>query len=471
LEKKYELVCGLETHIELSTNTKMFCSCGLSFGAEPNTKCCPVCVGLPGALPTINAQAIEYAVMMGLALGSEINLRSFMERKNYFYPDLPKAYQISQGEKPICAGGCVVLSNGRKIKLNHIHIEEDAGKLSVMGSAVFIDYNRGGTPLIEIVSEPEIQSSMQAREYIEKLQTTARYLNISDVRMQEGSMRCDVNVSVRRAGEKKFGTRVEIKNMNSIAFICKAIEYEFMRQIEELENGGTVVQETRRYDEKDGTTEPMREKENAMDYRYFPEPDLKEIVLTEEYIENLKKNLPEPPEKKMLRYVNGFGITEKIATLIVKYSKVANFFDEASKGCESPKSVANLIVGTIFAHVETETAKEEFELKINPDDLRYLVNLVFKRKLSAGNAKEILAKLLETGSDVKKITDEFISANKDFDLEAVCDEAIAMNPKPAQDVRSGIKKALQVILGGVMKLTRGRANALEAEKILKEKLT
>ena len=279
---KYDLVVGLETHVELSTKTKIFCSCENDFGAEPNTHCCPVCVGHPGTLPKINRQVVNFAVKAGLATNCKINLRSKMDRKNYVYPDLAKAYQISQFEIPICKDGFVELSSGKKIRINRIHMEEDAGKLVHNGGDVYIDYNRGGVPLIEIVTEPDISSSDEAKEYVEKLQNILRYAGVSDCKMQEGSMRCDVNISVKPEGSEKFGTRTEIKNMNSITFMTKAIDYEYERQIDLVESGEEVIQQTLRYCEATNSTESMRSKEDAQDYRYFRDPDLVEIVLTEE---------------------------------------------------------------------------------------------------------------------------------------------------------------------------------------------
>ncbi|MGN1050998.1 MAG: Asp-tRNA(Asn)/Glu-tRNA(Gln) amidotransferase subunit GatB, partial [Acutalibacteraceae bacterium] len=361
---KYELVAGFETHIELATNTKIFCSCTTEFGAEPNTHCCPICIGLPGTLPKLNKQVVRYAIMAGLATNCNIAEISKMDRKNYCYPDLPKAYQISQYDKPLCENGYVELSNGRKIRLNRIHIEEDAGKLIHNHGDTYVDYNRGGVPLIEIVSEPDIRSVDEAREYVEKLQQLMRYIGISDCKMQEGSMRCDVNISVRPVGSEGFGTRTEIKNMNSINNITKAMEYEFERQVDLIESGEKVVQETLRYDDSTNTTSSMRGKEDAHDYRYFRDPDLVTILVKSDEVEEIKNSLPELPAQKFDRYVNSLGLPESDASLLTKYRKTAEFFDEASDGLKNPKGVANFIIGQIFRTFHTEEDKEAFNIKI-----------------------------------------------------------------------------------------------------------
>ena len=364
---KYEMVAGFETHIELATNTKIFCSCTTEFGADSNTHCCPICIGLPGTLPKLNRQVVKYAIMAGLATNCEIaNISKMdrknycypdlpklnrqvvryaimaglatnceiaevakMDRKNYCYPDLPKAYQISEYDKPLCEHGYIELSNGRKIRILRIHIEEDAGKLVHAHGDTYVDYNRGGVPLIEIVTEPDFRSVDEAREYVERLQQIMRAIGVSDCRMQEGSMRCDVNISVRPEGSDELGTRTEIKNMNSINNIAKAMEYEFERQVDVIENGGKVIQETLRYDDATNTTSSMRGKEDANDYRYFRDPDLVTILTSREEVEEIRKTLPELPEAKKARYIKDYDIPEKDAALLTKYRKVSEYFDEA----------------------------------------------------------------------------------------------------------------------------------------------
>lgn len=326
----YELVAGLETHVELSTKAKIFCQCTTEFGGDPNTHCCPICMGMPGTLPKLNKKVVEYAVKAGLATNCKIRNVSKMDRKNYTYPDLPKAYQISQFDKPICYDGYIKLSSGKNIRINRIHIEEDAGKLIHEGGDTYIDYNRGGVPLIEIVTEPDFRSIDEVIEYLEKLRLIMKYIGVSDVKMQEGSLRCDVNISARKKGDEKFGTRTEIKNMNSLNFIAKAMEYEFNRHVDILESGGVIDQETRRYDSALNITESMRDKEDEDDYRYFRDPDLVNIIISEEEINKLKVELPQLPDKKLDIFMNEYGLPKDDADLLIKYKKIAEYFEEAS---------------------------------------------------------------------------------------------------------------------------------------------
>lgn len=464
---KYEMVAGFETHIELSTKTKIFCSCTTEFGGAPNTHCCPVCIGLPGTLPKLNKQVVRYAVMAGLATHCTIAETAKMDRKNYCYPDLPKAYQISQYDKPLCEHGYVELSNGRKIRLTRIHIEEDAGKLIHAHGDTYVDYNRGGVPLIEIVSEPDIRSVEEAREYVEKLQQVMRYIGISDCKMQEGSMRCDVNISVRETGSDNLGTRTEIKNMNSINNIAKAMEYEFERQCDVLESGGKVVQETLRYDDASNTTSSMRGKEDAHDYRYFRDPDLVTIHVTREEVEEIKKSLPELPVQKCRRYVEELEIPEKDAQLLTKYRKISEYFDEAIQGVKSPKTVSNFIIGQIFRRVETEADKEIFDVKTSPKQLNALVKLLDSGKIRNNLAKATLEKMLDEGRDASAYISENDMGGLDENaLNDLCRQAVEANPKAAEDYRNGKGKAIKAIVGFVMKNSRGRADAALAEQII-----
>jgi aspartyl-tRNA(Asn)/glutamyl-tRNA(Gln) amidotransferase subunit B len=468
---KYELVCGLETHVELATKTKIFCSCPNVFGGEPNTHCCPVCIGLPGTLPTLNRTAVEYAVMAGLATNCKICPVSKMDRKNYVYPDLPKAYQISQYDMPLCRDGWVGLSDGRKVRLTRIHIEEDAGKLIHQRGNTLIDYNRGGVPLIEIVSEPDIRSVDEAIEYVEKLQMIMRYLGVSDCRMEEGSLRCDVNVSVRPQGSETLGTRTEIKNMNSFSHMTKALQYEMDRQIDLLESGEPVVQETRRYDEKTGCTEGMRGKENAHDYRYFREPDLVTIRVTEEMLAAVRAKMPEDPQKRLARFTAGYGLPEAEARLLIEHRRIADYFEAAAKGLRSPRSVANCITGPIFARLPDEPAKDAFRVAVPPEGLNALLRLVEAGKLRGNLAKSTLEKMLDTG----KPASAFLS-QKDLEgigaqeLKKLCGQAVRQNPDAAKDYLGGKEKALKALVGAVMKATRGRADPQQAQKLLKELL-
>lgn len=468
---KYELVAGLETHVELSTKTKIFCSCTTEFGGDQNTHCCPICIGLPGTLPKLNEKVVDYAIMAGLATNCEISKISKMDRKNYVYPDLPKAYQISQYDMPLCKNGYIQLSNGRKIRINRIHIEEDAGKLIHQMGDTFIDYNRGGVPLIEIVTEPDIRSVDEAKEYVEKLQLIMKHLEISDCKMQEGSMRCDVNISVRKEGSKEFGTRTEIKNMNSITFMTKAMEYEYKRQIEAIENGEEIYQETLRYDEKNNETLSMRGKEDANDYRYFREPDLVTIEVSKERIEKLQSILPENPDVKLKRYIEGFGLSELDTSLLIKYKRISDFFDIASNGIKNKKIISNLILGQIFKHLENDEEKEKFDIKVSASQLKDLALLVDSGKVRLNLAKSVIDKMLETGKDAKEfISESDLSEISEEDIIELCNKAIELNEKAVNDYINGKEKALKSLVGFVMKSTKGRADALFTEKTLQKML-
>lgn len=465
----YELVAGFETHIELATKTKIFCGCTTQFGGEPNTHCCPVCIGLPGTLPKLNREVVNFAIRAGLAVHGEIAEVAKMDRKNYCYPDLSKAYQISQLYAPLIIGGYVELSNGRKIRLHHIHIEEDAGKLIHQHGDTYVDYNRGGVPLIEIVSEPDIRSIDEAKEYVEKLQQVMRYIGISDCKMQEGSMRCDVNISVRPQGSEKLGTRTEIKNMNSITNIAKAMEYEFERQTDLIENGGQVVQETLRYDDATGTTSSMRSKEDAHDYRYFRDPDLVTINISREEVEAIRETLPELPADKCKRYVEELQIPEKDAQLLTKYRKISEYFDEACKGVQSPKTVSNFIIGQMFSRTETEADKEEFAVATTPAQLNELVKLIDDGKIRNNLAKSTLEKMLDSGKGALDFISESDMGGLDENaLNDLCKQAVDGNPKAVADYKSGKEKAIKALVGNVMKNSRGKADAAAAEAKIKE---
>ncbi len=466
---KYELVAGFETHVELSTKTKIFCGCTTQFGGEPNTHCCPICIGLPGTLPKLNRQVVRYAVMAGLATNCTIPETAKMDRKNYCYPDLPKAYQISQYDMPLCVGGYVQLSNGRRIRLTRIHIEEDAGKLIHRHGDTLVDYNRGGVPLIEIVSEPDIRSIEEAREYVEKLQLIMRYIGVSDCKMQEGSMRCDVNISVREVGSDKLGTRTEIKNMNSIAFIAKAMEYEFERQVDILENGGQVVQETLRYDDVTNTTSSMRGKEDANDYRYFRDPDLVTINVSREEVEELRGLLPELPTQKAERYVNELGLSETDAALLTKYRRIAEYYEAACEGTKNPKTAANFIISQIFRRLDTESDKEDFNIKVTADALNELIKLLDDGKIRMNLAKSTLDKMLDTGKRATELISESdMGGLDDAALLALCEQAIASNGNAVNDYKNGKEKAIKSLIGFVMKNSRGKADAAAAETKIKE---
>lgn len=461
----WEMVIGLETHIELATKSKIFCACTTAFGGEPNSHCCPICTGQPGTLSALNKQAVEYAVLAGLAVNCKINLLSKMDRKHYFYPDLPKAYQTSQFDIPICEGGYIELDNGKKINITRIHIEEDAGKLIHERGEVFIDYNRGGVPLIEIVTEPDLRSADEVTEYLEKLQGIMRSIGVSDCRMQEGSMRCDVNISLRKSEHDEYGTRTEIKNLNSFTGIQNAIKYEYDRQESIIESGGKVIQQTLHFDPQTGETYDMRGKENADDYRYFPDPDIIPISLTNEYIESLRKSLPELPEKRMRRYIDEMGISETDAKILTKYRKVSEYFEAGA--AISPKTSSSFIIMQIFSKISTETEREEWNVAFSAEDFSELVKLTESGKINKNIAKRILDKMIDTGKKPSQLLkEENVTEVSDDDLLELCRKAVSNSPKIADDYRAGKTKAMQALIGSIMRETRGRANAKKAEEFL-----
>ncbi len=465
---KYQLVCGLETHVELATETKIFCGCTTAFGGAPNTHCCPICTGQPGALPSLNKKVVEYAIKAGLAAHCKINTVTHLDRKNYCYPDLPKAYQISQYDKPLCEHGYIELDSGKKIGITRIHIEEDAGKLIHEGGFTFIDYNRGGVPLIEIVSEPDISSAEEAREYVEKLQLLMRYIGVSDCKMQEGSMRCDVNISVMPAGAKEYGTRTEIKNMNSLSYIEKAIAYEYERQVEVIESGGKIEQATLRYDEHTGETSVMRTKEDAQDYRYFPEPDLLTVEIPEERVEEIKRSLPELPNDKLKRYTTELAINPQTAKLLYKYSAVCSFVEKAIQLGAGVKNTVNLTVGIIYSTLATEEEKEKFEIKVSAEEMAKLVKLVDGGKINITLAQKTLTQMLEEGKPVSAyISEKDVAGIPDDELEEICKKAVESNPNAAEDFKSGKEKAIFALYGFVKKATGGKADIQKADVILR----
>jgi len=465
----YELVVGLETHIELSTKTKIFCQCTTEFGGAPNTHCCPICMGMPGTLPKLNKRVVEYAVKAGLATNCKIRNVSKMDRKNYVYPDLPKAYQISQFDKPICYEGFIRLSSGKSININRIHIEEDAGKLVHERGDTYIDYNRGGVPLIEIVTEPDLRSVEETIEYIEKLRLIMKYICVSDVRMQEGSLRCDVNISVRKRGEEKLGTRTEIKNMNSLNFIAKAMEYEFDRHVDILENGGTIVQETRRYDSDHNITESMRGKEDADDYRYFRDPDLVNIYVSEEEIDKYKDSLPQLPDKKMDVFINEYGLPKDDAELLIKYKKIAEYFEDASKNIKNKKMVSNYMLSQIFRRLPTDAEKEECSISIPPQYLNELISLTESKKITSSMASNALEKMLDSGKSAREfISEKDMEGIDESQLREICIKAVNENSEAVKSYSEGKEKALKSIIGYIMKETKGKADAQLATEIVLE---
>ena len=459
----YEVVIGLEVHAELSTKTKIFCSCPTEFGAAPNTHVCPVCMAMPGTLPVLNEKVVEYAVKAGLATNCEISRNSKNDRKNYYYPDLPKSYQISQFDKPLCEHGYVEIDtpNGKKkIRLLRIHIEEDAGKLNHddFGGGSLVDLNRAGVPLIEMVSEPDLRSAEEVEAYMRKLKSILEYIEVSDCKMQEGSLRADVNVSVHKPGEP-FGTRTEMKNMNSFRSIVRAIEYEVERQIDVLEDGGKIEQETLRWDDVSGKTFPMRDKEDAQDYRYFPDPDLVAIKLSEEYIENIKNTLPELPESRKERYLKEYELSEKDAKLITASKYLSDLFEKAIEVCHNPKAVCNWIISDI-SRILNETEMEPIAIPFDANQLGKLVVLIDKGTISSSIGKKVLVELFENPRDTEEIIKEkgWIQISDEGAIKEVVMKILEANPQSVADFKAGKDRALGFLVGQAMKETKGKAN-------------
>ena len=458
----YEIVMGLEVHCELSTKTKIFCSCPTEFGGEPNTHCCPICMAMPGTLPVLNEKVVEYAVKAGLATNCKIARNSKNDRKNYFYPDLPKAYQISQFDLPLCYEGYVNIETPegeKKIRITRIHIEEDAGKLNhdEYGRGSFVDLNRAGVPLIEVVSEPDLRTKEEVEAYLRKLKSIFEYIEVSDCKMQEGSLRADVNVSVRKKGTSDLGTRTEMKNMNSFRSIVRAIEYEANRQIDVIENGGEITQETLRWDDVSGKTFSMRDKEDAQDYRYFPDPDLVAIKLSEEYIENIQKSLPELPESRKKRYLEDMGLTEKAANFVTASKYYSNMFEEATEVCNNAKSVSNWIMSDI-ARILNEREEEPEDLKFSGKELGELVSLIDKGTISSAIAKKVLEEMFEDHEMPSKIIEAkgWVQISDEGAIKEVVAKVLEANPQSIQDYKSGKDKALGFLVGQAMKETKGK---------------
>ncbi len=468
----YIPVIGLEIHAELLTKSKVFCTCNAEFGGNPNSRCCPVCTGMPGTLPVINQTAVEYAVKAGFALGCDINKFSVFDRKNYFYPDLPKAYQISQLERPLCINGLVPIEvNGKKknIRVNRIHLEEDAGKLvhDDFNAVSLADYNRCGVPLIEIVTEPDISSAEEAKAFFEKVSLLLQYAGVCDCKMEQGSLRCDVNVSIMRPDDKEFGTRTECKNLNSLKSIGRAIEYEIKRQSRLLDMGKRVIQETRRYNDNRGETTSMRTKEDAHDYRYFPEPDILQVNFTDEQLDNIKDQLPEMPHKRLARYTQEYGLSDVDAKIIVNQKTVSDFYDSAVRAYSNPKSIANFVIVELLRRVNLGEISME-SLPFTAEEFAKLVEMADKEKVSKNDAKNILREMIASGKSPEEIAKEkgMLIVNDMAKVNEVIDAILSANQQAVEQYRNGETKVFGFLMGQCSKQLKGACTP----KIIKEEL-
>ncbi|GAA0362016.1 Asp-tRNA(Asn)/Glu-tRNA(Gln) amidotransferase subunit GatB [Bacillus horti] len=468
----FETVIGLEVHSELSTNSKIFCSCSTEFGAPPNTHTCPICLGHPGVLPVLNQQALEFAVKAALALNCEISIDTKFDRKNYFYPDLTKAYQISQYDQPVGKNGWIDIEvNGEKkrIGITRLHLEEDAGKLTHVDGQnhSLVDYNRVGTPLVEIVSEPDIRTPEEAYAYLEKLKAILQYTEVSDCKMEEGSLRCDANISIRPFGQEKLGTRTELKNMNTFKGVQRGLEHEEKRQADVLLAGGEVIQETRRWDEGKGETIVMRGKEEAHDYRYFPDPDLVKIHIDQAMLERIKETIPELPDAKKARYMEQFGLSSYDAGVLTASKKLADFYDRTTEYCKDAKLVANWVMGEVSAYLNAND-KELDQVALTPEALGKLVSLIEQGTISGKIAKTVFKDLMEQGGDPEQIVKDkgLVQISDEGELAKIVNEILDSNQASIDDFKAGKEKAIGFLVGQVMKATKGKANPPLVNKLL-----
>ena len=475
--KKYEVIIGLEVHAQLLTETKMFCRCSTKFGSEPNTQTCQVCIGMPGVLPVMNRKAIEYAIRTGLAMNCSIAPYSRFARKNYFYPDLPKNYQISQYELPLCEGGFVEIlvdNEVKRIGITRIHMEEDAGKNihEGRGDYSFVDLNRTGVPLMEIVSEPDLRSPREAAEYMKKLRAILRYLGVCDGNMEQGSLRCDANISIRPVGQMEFGTRTELKNINSFKFVEKALEYEVKRQTSIVEDGGKIIQQTRLWDSVAGITQSMRSKEEAHDYRYFPDPDLPPVSVGQEWIDELKSKLPELPDEKRYRFIQQYSLPEYDADLLTSEKAVADWFEKAIQVGGQPKAVSNWMMGELMRMLNEEN-KSIDEILIKPMQMAGMLSLIEDGTISGKIAKTIFDEMYRTGKNADDIVKEkgLVQISDMGEIEKAVDEVLAKNPAEVERFKSGNEKLIGFFVGQVMKATKGKANPKVLNDLLKQKLS
>lgn len=477
MAKEYEVVIGLEVHVELATKTKIFCGCSTAFGGAPNTHTCPVCTGMPGSLPVLNKKVVEYAAAVGLATNCTITQNCKFDRKNYFYPDNPQNYQISQLYLPICRDGHVdiKLEDGteKTIRIHEIHMEEDAGKLvhDDWEDASLVDYNRSGVPLIEIVSEPDMRSAEEVIAYLDKLRMTIQYLGASDCKLQEGSMRADVNLSVREKGSAEFGTRTETKNLNSFSAIARAIENETARQIDLIESGEAVIQETRRWDDDKAYSYAMRSKEDAQDYRYFPDPDLVPINISDEWLEEIRSHQPEFKDEKMARYKEEFGLPDYDISIITDSKKLADLFEATTAICNNPKKVSNWIMGEIMRLLK-EKEMDAAEITFSPENLAKIINLVEAGTINGSVAKEVFEHVFAEDIDPDNYIKEhgLAQVNDEGALRTTVEKVIADNPQSVEDYRNGKKQAIGYLVGQTMKAMGGKANPGMVNKLLQELL-
>jgi aspartyl-tRNA(Asn)/glutamyl-tRNA(Gln) amidotransferase subunit B len=475
-ETKYETVIGLEVHVELHTESKIFCGCSTTFGAPPNTHTCPICLGYPGVLPVLNKQAVEYAMKAAMALNCRIATESKFDRKNYFYPDCPKAYQISQFDKPIGEHGWVdieVEGKTKRIGITRLHLEEDAGKLTHVdgGFASLVDFNRVGTPLVEIVSEPDIRSPEEARAYLEKIKAIMQYCEVSDVKMEQGSLRCDANISIRPYGQEKFGTRAELKNMNSFRGVQKGLEYEEIRQAEILDSGGEVVQETRRWDEAKGLTISMRGKEESHDYRYFPDPDLVQLNIEDAWKDRVRSSIPELPDARKARYTAEYELPSYDAEVITSSKNIADFFEESLSYTKDAKAVSNWIMGDLLGYLNANNL-EFSDVKVTGKGLGEMIGLIEKGTISTKIAKTVFKAMLESGKDPQVIVEEqgLVQISDEGAIQSMVEQVIANNPQSVADYKAGKDKAVGFLVGQVMKETKGKANPGLVNKMIVDTL-
>jgi len=474
--KKYEVVIGLEVHAQLLTETKMFCRCSTKFGSEPNSQTCPVCIGMPGVLPVMNRKAVEYAIRTGLATNCSIAPYSRFARKNYFYPDLPKNYQISQYELPLCEKGFVEIMVGDEVKrigITRIHMEEDAGKNihEERGDYSFVDLNRTGVPLMEIVSEPDLRSPGEASEYMKKLRAILRYLGVCDGNMEQGSLRCDANVSIRPVGQNEFGTRAELKNINSFKFVEKALEYEIKRQVSVVEDGGRIIQETRLWDSAAGVTRSMRSKEEAHDYRYFPEPDLPPILVSQPWIDEIKSNLPELPDEKRHRFIEEHGLPEYDAELLTSEKAIADWYEKAVEAGGQAKPVSNWMMGDLMRLLNEEN-KSIDELLFGPAQMVGMLKLIDDGTISGKIAKTVFEEMYKTGKNAGDIVKEkgLVQISDTSEIEKAVDEVLAKSTGEIERFKAGDEKLMGFFVGQVMKATKGKANPKMLNDLLRERL-